>query len=266
MTQLADLERELVAAATRRAPSAEGARGRRALLGRPWSTPVVVAFLALAVAATGTAVAALTGVVGGPPTTTFPRVHGEERSGMVRTTDPYVMGVANVAGVARIELVGYRMRGYKGHGILNCLDLALPNGIKGGACDAGLSGEAGGIMGTGAEAGRPINLATGVGDTDVARVVVHFRVGPDRASRQRRSSTSPVGSADASESKRSRITSRRCHRKRMTSLRSGIGEIAKLCGGRASSDGQPPVSACTLRHQSRATIRACSWFSLSLCS
>jgi hypothetical protein len=176
MSRIPLLKDELVNAATRMSASPVAARrkplraSRRALL--------IAALLLLALVATAGAVAVLTGVVGGPPSAPYPRIGGEERSGMVRTKSPIVLGVADVPGSGRIELVGYHIRGYHGHGELVCVDLALPDGSKSGTCDAGLPGEASGLRGSSATSvPPPRKLATGVGGTDVARVAVRFDEG-----------------------------------------------------------------------------------------
>jgi hypothetical protein len=179
MSRIPALKGELVAAAGRRSNSPrEQRRGpartsRRALL--------IAALILLVLAASAGAV--LTGVVGGSPTAPFPRIAGEERSGMVRTRSPLVLGVADIPDVGHVELVGYRMRGYHGQDELTCFDLALPDGSKSGACGVGLPGEAAGIQGLSPASGAPSKkLAMGLGGAEVDSVVVRFGVGDRRGS------------------------------------------------------------------------------------
>ena len=173
MTLLPDLKDELLGAAARRArvgPRSRGPRSPRALL--------VTAALTLGVAATAGATLVATGVVGGKPTAPYRRVAGEERVGMRRTHAPLVFGVADLPTTGRVEVVGYTMRGFRGRGELLCVDLALPDGSRGGGCNRGLPARAGGLQGTGstrdANAPRLASGATRAGG--VARIAVRYRV------------------------------------------------------------------------------------------
>ena len=165
---LPELRDELVAAANRMGTGelshAPGRRSRRALL--------LAATFALGLTGTAGGVLVATGVVGGEPSVPFPRVSGEEDVGMSRTGAPVVLGVARMPTVGRVEIVGYRMRGYRGRGELLCVDLVLPDGSKGGGCDYGLPARARGLQATGT--GTP-KLAGGAASREVARVSVRFR-------------------------------------------------------------------------------------------
>ena len=133
MTLLPDVQRELVRAAERRASAPSPRPARRP----PWHTALLAAAITATVAGTAGAVLVETGVVGGEPSVPYPRVPGEERVGMERTSAPRVLGVVTVRGVGRVEVVGYRMRGYGGRGRLLCLDLVLPDRRTSGSCSPG---------------------------------------------------------------------------------------------------------------------------------
>lgn len=180
MTLLPNVRDELVAAAARRAIPGEAGPTRRRRSRR--TTALALAF-SLTVAGTAGAALVATGVVGGKPSVSYPRIAGEENVGMMRTHAPVVLGVAQMPTVGTVELVGYRMRGYAGRGSLLCVDMVLPSGSKSGGCDSGLPARAHGVVGTGLtrESNAP-KLVTGAANGGISRVTVHYRLGRRDAS------------------------------------------------------------------------------------
>jgi len=170
MTLLPQLQDELVASARQHfAPHPEHrwtAHSRRFTL-------LAVSVLLTSVT-TASAVLLATGVVGGAPSRPVPRVGSEERSGMARTRAPRVLAVAQVPLTGRIELIGYRTRGFGGHGELLCLDLAQATGTTSGACDSSLPPRAAGLVGTGSRGTRRPRLAVGATTEDAQSVDVFY--------------------------------------------------------------------------------------------
>lgn len=172
MTLLPEVQSELVAAAERRAVRSAPRSTRR----RSGRTLLVAATVVLTAAGTASAVLVATGVVGGRPSVPYPRIAGEESSGMVRTRTPVVLGVARLPVTGRVEVVGYTMRGFQGRGTLLCVDLVLPNGSKGGACSRDVPARASGLGGTGdSRNSRAPKLATGAAEPEAHSVEVRFR-------------------------------------------------------------------------------------------
>ncbi len=114
---------------------------------------------------------------------------------MTRTRAPRVLAVAKLERTGRVELIGYRMRGYGGRDDLLCLDLAGRGGERAGGCDAGLPGRAAGTLALGTGGVEMPRLAVGVvtdavdavelrysrdGRTDVAKAVL-LNVSPSLA-------------------------------------------------------------------------------------
>ena len=144
MTVLPGLEEQLTRAAARRSVPVRSGQTRRS--GR---TILLAAALVLVLGATAGAVLVGTGVVGGAPSAPYPRLTGEEQAGMKRTSTPVVLAVRGIAGVGRVEVVGYRMQGYRGRGELLCLDVALSDGRRSGGCRSDMPGHVVGRSGTG---------------------------------------------------------------------------------------------------------------------
>lgn len=166
MTILPSLQSDLVAAARRR--NLRSRTPRRAAL--------LVLVLGTAVAGTATA-AVITGVLGGPPRTPVPRVSAEERAGMMRTRDPRVLGRLQLGTSAQpVELIGYRMKGYRGQGSLLCLDLANPNGTRSGGCSPDLPIQRRGLIGRllGPDPDGP-SIAVGATRVATRQVTIRYR-------------------------------------------------------------------------------------------
>lgn len=171
MSHLPQLQDELVQAADRHFAAAARpstlARSRRAL--------VATALLMFGTVGTASAVLVATGVIGGPPSRPVPRVAAEERSGMKRLGGPRTIGIAELPTLGRLELVGYRMRGYGGHGELLCLDvLLLGEESRSGGCDTELPGHAAGILAAGGPAGENPRMAVGATAERIDSVTVRF--------------------------------------------------------------------------------------------
>lgn len=172
MTHLPQLHDELVRAAREHFP----AQPTRRRFGRARRSVVLAVAVSLGSVASAGAVLVASGVVGGDPSTTVPRVGGEERSGMTRTRAPRVLAVADLPQTGPIELIGYRMRGYGGRGELLCLDVAQASGSRAGGCDRDLPGRAAGLLGTRAGGVTGPRLAVGATSDDaVASVDVRYR-------------------------------------------------------------------------------------------
>lgn len=167
MSCLPELRDELVAAAER-----SSAARRRSWVPRRRGAALAAVVLGLSAVGTASAVLVETGVLGGAPSRPVPRVVGEEAAGMERVREPRVLGLANVPGVGRVELVGYAMRGYGGKGTLQCLDVAFPDGTRSGGCDASLPGRLAGVLSPGPGADR--SVAVGATREPVSRVTVNY--------------------------------------------------------------------------------------------
>lgn len=165
MTILPSLQSDLVTAAGRRRLRVRGAR-RMALFAVVFGTTVA-----------GTAAAAvIAGIIGGPPSRPVPRVAAEEQAGMRRTTEPRLLGRLRLAAdTGAVELIGYRMKGYRGRGSLLCLDLANPDGTRSGGCSPDLPGQRRGLIGRllGPIPDGP-SAAVGVTRTETRHVTVRY--------------------------------------------------------------------------------------------
>ena len=169
MTRVPDLRDELVAAAARQADSSHRAnRTVRAL--------ALAAILAVAVATSAAGVLRVTGVLGGDPSAPYPPVPGEEDVGMVRERRPVILGITTLPRSGRVELVGYRIRGFQGRGELLCVDLVFADRTKSGACDRRLPRRASGTP-TVSTARGTSKLALGAFDGVADRVDVAYRHG-----------------------------------------------------------------------------------------
>lgn len=171
MSHLPQLRDELVQAADRHfaatARPSTLARSRRALL--------AAALLMFGTLGTASAVLVATGVIGGPPSRPVLRVAAEERSGMKRIGEPRTFGIAELPTLGRLELVGYRMRGYGGRGELLCLDvLLLGDESRSGGCDPELPGRAAGFLAAGGRAGENPRMAVGATAERIDAVTVRF--------------------------------------------------------------------------------------------
>lgn len=167
MTRLSEVRDELTAAAARRQVRALPSRRRGRVV-------LLAAALALSIAGTAGAVAALTGIVGGKPSAPYPRIGGEEEAGMVRTKSPLVLAVGRLPSGERVELVGYRMRGIGGKGSLLCLDLVRADGTKSGGCNPGVPDRLFGLVGSGTQQAPGPTLAVGTTRAPVAEVHVRY--------------------------------------------------------------------------------------------
>jgi hypothetical protein len=171
MSHLPQLQDELVRAAS----SHFATVAKPSALARSRRTLALAALLMFGTVGTASAVLVATGTIGGPPSRPVPSVEAEERSGMKRTDEPRTIGTAELPTLGRLELVGYRMRGYGGHGELLCLDvLLLGDGTRAGGCDHELPGRTAGTLAAGGPAAATPRMAVGSTAEHIDSISVHF--------------------------------------------------------------------------------------------
>jgi len=179
VTRIPALRDELVEAAERHFEPVPQRRGSK----RARKSLLLAAAFTIGTVGTAGAVLSVTGVVGQDPSRPVPAVRAEERSGMTRTRAPRLLAVGVLPNTGRVELVGYRMRGYAGRGELLCLDIAQPDGRRAGGCDNGLPGRAAGTLPSGSGPSEERRqLAVGATSEPASSVTVTYKTGERRAS------------------------------------------------------------------------------------